>query len=358
MPQRQIAIPRPPTALTPVSAPAAVSAVIPAVFLATLLAALLAAPVPAGAEVRHAARDKVDRGVLATAPPGPRVPLDCTSALDTLDVAIGLADTLRDDTTGGVSVADGYGCDPPWNETGPEHVYRLEVSEEVELQATLGELAADLDLFLLTDCESDACAASANLELAARVSPGVYYLVVDGYAGAEGSYALAVTARAPDLPAEICEPNDFVKPIASAQNVVIEDADNLYGKPDRVRLFDCSPTLMPGGEVWYAITLPDSGAVSANVQELAPALDIALWLFDGCGDTASCLAFADAGRAGETEKLEWTNLTDATATVYLAVDCFRPPDSEFDGSYTLGLDLVGAERVSFSELKSLYRGAR
>ena len=328
-------------------------------FVGCLLAALVVIPADdaGAAPPRYVASDKTERAALPPPPGALRVPLNCDAALDTVTVALGLVDTLRSDTTGGPTQVPAYPC-APWDETGPEAVVRLEVTEELVVRATLSDLGeVDLDLFLLDACNSDACVAAANLELAARLLPGTYFLVVDGYQGAAGPFTLALASRYPGVPPEICDDTgfEFVSEVNEAQNGEVLDQNTLFGAINRLEIYDCSPVIERGGENWYAITLPDSGEVSVDFSDLAATLDLAVWLFDGCGLEAVCLAFADARPAGGAEQLEWQNLTGSSTTVYLAVDCFRAPADEFSGYYYLGLDLVATERTSFSDLKSRFR---
>jgi len=336
--------------------PAATLVVVAVLVLSCLLPAVLAPPAAASSLPRHAARDKDDHPQETPPVDLPRVALDCSSPDSTLAVTVASADTLSGDTTGGTSQAERYSC-VSWTESGPERMYRLDVSGDVELRASLSDLGAnDLDLFLLDACDTDACIAHANRELVAWLSTGTYYLMVDGYRGAQGSYTLALTGRYPGVPPEICEPGGTDETYVPTESGMIEHSGNLFGKPNRIQTYTCSEVLEAGGEFWYAITLPDSGSLSVDFTTVADSLDVALWLFDGCGTTAECLGFADDRVSGQPEQLEWENLTGGTATVYMAVDCFRPPSSEFNGDYTLGLDVVPTEQRSLSGIKALFRG--
>ena len=88
-----------------------------------------------------------------------------------------------------------YGC-TEWDESGPEDIYRVYVTDDY-LIAEIGELTADLDVFILADDPLGACAQScvafgdvfAVYEVPAA---GIYHVVVDGYAGEAGPYVLEV----------------------------------------------------------------------------------------------------------------------------------------------------------------------
>jgi hypothetical protein len=107
------------------------------------------------------------------------------------------------DTTGRASHIDDYDC-VGWYESGPEAVYSLNLPATFApytITATLGDLPVgeDLDVFLLsTDgCYAGSCAGvtsnpDGDTATATGVAGGTYYVVVDGYAGAAGSYTLNV----------------------------------------------------------------------------------------------------------------------------------------------------------------------
>lgn len=84
-------------------------------------------------------------------------------------------------------------CRPEWRESGPEAIYRLTLSDTNDLTATLfyDAVQRDLDLFLLTEPVPSTCAQGVDATLQANdLTPGNYYLVVDGYQGTAGSFTL------------------------------------------------------------------------------------------------------------------------------------------------------------------------
>ncbi len=93
-------------------------------------------------------------------------------------------------------------CRPDWLELGPEAIYHLRLDDDYEVNAQLyHDDAIDLDLFLLdgpapTDCLYAGDSTIDN----AMVTPGDYYLVVDGYQGSSGPYMLDVSCSVQQLP--------------------------------------------------------------------------------------------------------------------------------------------------------------
>jgi hypothetical protein len=110
------------------------------------------------------------------------------------------------DTTGSTSHHLTYSCEP-WagDESGPEVIYSLSLPDSVApytVTATLSDLGPnDLDVFILSPggCETGACATASSygdLEAPAiGVTGGTYYIAVDGYNGAAGSYTLSVACQ-------------------------------------------------------------------------------------------------------------------------------------------------------------------
>jgi hypothetical protein len=103
--------------------------------------------------------------------------------------------------------------------------------------------------------------------------------------------------------------------------------------------------------------MADSSDFTALVSDQL--FDAAIWLFDGCGPDALCLAFRDATAAGSPEELRFFNRTDARRTVYLAVDAIRPIPDLYSGDYRLRISctkavVVPISRTSWGTIKGLY----
>ena len=111
-------------------------------------------------------------------------------------VIVSCGATVAGDTRDGVALVDRYSCRPHWDESGPEQVYLLELSQPQEVTAVLSPNPppqADLDLFLLDGPDPAACLAAGESSLGFNVaSSGQYYLVVDGYMGEAGPYVLRI----------------------------------------------------------------------------------------------------------------------------------------------------------------------
>lgn len=291
----------------------------------------------------------------------------CDDPRQTLLLEPGLT-YIFDDTTSAASTIDAYACQPGWPETGPEHIYALNPTQDMILDAYLAGNVPDHDLVLLAACHTDSCLVQANTELSGALRGGrTYYLVVEGYQQAAGPYTLTLETRYPGLSPAICEPGGAIAiELADAGSYPL--SGNLYAAENLVSVYDCSPLAVRGGEAWYALhmapAVPGGGEsgygshvrVNVTASTSIQSLDLALWLFDGCGPDAACLAFADQRNAGGSETLTWQNLAPEPVTVYLAVDCLRAPNEELFGGYDLlFLATVAVERRSLTDVRNLFR---
>lgn len=261
--------------------------------------------------------------------------------VDTFSLAPGFADTIDGDTSGGTNAATTYAC-RAWTEAGPEQFHRLEVTETIVLQAVLLDTGGeDLDLILLSDCDTDACLAQANTGFSIGLDPGTYVLVVDGYLAEDvaGPYTLALAATWPGVPPQVCEAGGAL-PLPLAIGTV-DSTGTLFDHPNWISAYPpCSSLMYLAGEAWYQVSLPAATGgqtIRATLTASSPnaGLDLALWLFDGCGPDAACLDFADAGPGGTAETLILENAGDTERVVVLAVDALRAPSSAQDGTFTL-----------------------
>ena len=113
--------------------------------------------------------------------------LDCDSA-----TPINCGEIVNGTTKYGVNNVSTYGCNS-WNESGKEKVYMLQTTEPGTITATLSNETADLDIIILDACsESNCLAQGMNFASVANASAGMYFIVVDGYNGAEGNFTLSV----------------------------------------------------------------------------------------------------------------------------------------------------------------------
>ena len=110
------------------------------------------------------------------------------------------------DTTGGDSLWDSYGCSPGTDESGPEVVYRLELSQPAFVTAVVRDMTGDVDIdvHLLGSLDPDDCIDRGHWQASADLDAGTYYVVADTWVGGDGTeysgaYTLALSAWTPPL---------------------------------------------------------------------------------------------------------------------------------------------------------------
>jgi len=107
--------------------------------------------------------------------------------------------TYTSSTIGASDNFNAYAC-YAGDESGPDHLYVLTTSAPGGIVATLRDQGADLDAFILSAPQAAACLAYGDVSAVVDDVPaGVYYLVVDGFQGAAGTYTLSVTCPGPAL---------------------------------------------------------------------------------------------------------------------------------------------------------------
>jgi hypothetical protein len=116
-------------------------------------------------------------------------------------LSLGCGEMVSGDTSGFTNNISTYGCQSDWNESGPEVIYGFTLGGggTYEVTAQLSGMSADLDVFLLAagGCETGQCLTGTSsgdtTATASSVPAGTYYVAVDGYEGASGSYDLSLT---------------------------------------------------------------------------------------------------------------------------------------------------------------------
>ena len=108
-------------------------------------------------------------------------------------------DFYSNDDTGSTNVITGYSC-APYTYSGPEYVYTYVATANGEITVTLDDESAETDVLVLEDqglgCNPASCIAtglsSATFD---AVDGNTYYIVVDGFLGAAGTYSLDFTCE-------------------------------------------------------------------------------------------------------------------------------------------------------------------
>ena len=121
---------------------------------------------------------------------------------------------VSDANLGAASQINQYACRPDWLESGPERIYALSLAagEPVQLELIYPPQGPDLDIFLLSGALPSMCQAYGDRFLSHTTNTaGLYYLVVDGYQGAIGSFELNVACPDRPTPTPVATPTPGVR---------------------------------------------------------------------------------------------------------------------------------------------------
>jgi len=296
---------------------------------------------------------------------------------------------LISSTTGSAlatNAIDSYACSS-WDATGPEIAYSFTATESGPVHAALTDIEVDqdLDIYILEDlgegCASDACIAFADAEIDFDVVAGqTYFIVVDGYYGAVGSFVLELScgAVAPGDDDDSVPTGDDDDSLATVENcgdgidndgdgmidcgdadcaadpncsggvctasgtlvagTISSGANNGAGSTSVVSSYPCQPNWdESGSEFAYHYVAAQDGYATVNLVEVAdefieflfgPLDDLDVFVLDGTGacDPSACIVGGDT-------TVSW-NVTVGSSW-YIVVDGFQGDSSPYDLSLSV-----------------------
>jgi cysteine-rich repeat protein len=136
---------------------------------------------------------------------------------------------------GATDAIDLYEACVPWDESGPEYAYTFVATSTSNVTLRLQGTTADLDLFVLADsgdtCDETNCVAAGDFAVSFTTVPGrLYYVVVDGYLGADGPYSVSMTCGSCGDglldPAEQCDDGNMASGDGCSSACVLEGCGN------------------------------------------------------------------------------------------------------------------------------------
>ncbi len=277
--------------------------------------------------------------------------LDCSSAIE---VELGVLYTM--DNGDGNSNVGGYVDCWPWEMTGPELVFHVIFPDR--WQITLTQMDADVDGIILTDCDEAACFYAWDYQYVWTNSdePGEYWVVIDGWNGQSGEFAIIFEELGPQGPA--CDSLHQLFPYESGDIIPpgsYEISGNNCGASNTLYEF-CGEFL--GLDDWWEINLLPGGMVEADATILYG--DCGLCLVEVCDNPteSNCLAWVNDNGDGIAEMLSYTNTTQEVKTIFLVVDNVTDEMDACDGLYSGNIHLEGeavpANSVSWGKVKTLF----
>jgi len=216
------------------------------------------------------------------------------------------------------------------NASGPEDVYTLIVTARAVIIAdTIGSRTAH-DTILsvrrtcndaMTDlaCDDDGGGRATTSRLRALLEPGTYSLLVDGYSGAMGPYALAVRGAAAATNAVCAAPTTLaLGATLSAQSTA---GAGLVSS-------ECSTAA--GGQLFYMVTVPANSAVTVRATPAAMSgLRPVLRVKDTCAAT-TCVATGTATAANMPGSVVLSNASAMARTYVVSAADYGTADGAFD----------------------------
>jgi len=234
--------------------------------------------------------------------------LNCSAA-----PGVSCAGRYQGDTRGAPSNVTYYSC-KGWRESGPETVYILTTETTGDIVATLDGLSEDLDVFILSACDSMSCLAYGdNTAKYPDAPPGTYYIVVDGYKGASGSFTLSVRCG---------KGLDCTTAIPASCGGSYQG--NTTGANANVTYYKCCSWEESGPEEVYALTTETAGHITATLSGIEAGVDLDVFLLPAC-DESSALAYGDHSASYSLAP---------PGTYYIVVDGYK----RSSGSYILNVD--------------------
>ncbi len=141
------------------------------------------------------------------------------------------------DTTGFYDQYRQYSCYPYALESGPDVVYAF-TTEAGTIKVALEAFSGDLDLFLCDGPNRNDCVAKSTYgymeEIEYPAAPGTYYLVVDGFQGAQSDYRLEIAFAAATR--RILQSGDYDGD-GTAEIAVFRPADGLWSVRELTRAY-------------------------------------------------------------------------------------------------------------------------
>jgi len=269
-------------------------------------------------------------------------------------------------TADGFNDLDDYSC-TELSEPGPDLAYAWvnEGDTALAVTATLTDLEADLDLFLLlNECDVAACvghsATQGDESATAIVGPGEQlFVTIDGFLGAEGGFALLLQAEPVELDCDDaidddgdsltdCADGDCLLDAACIQTCEAEgaiDCGDLItatteGADDAIQVYETYATNFTGPERVYAFT---DGAAGTEVEVALGAAPVdleVLVLSETCSSDAAVLegptsaVFAPSPAVSYFVIVDGRNGTSGSFELSLTcreVGCFDDIDNDSDG---------------------------
>ncbi|MFM2392594.1 MAG: hypothetical protein RLZZ546_571, partial [Bacteroidota bacterium] len=220
-----------------------------------------------------------------------------------------------------------YCNDNDANYTGREKIYKFNITSNQIAQFTLSNTTADLDMFLTNACAPQSCISysyqSGNNTtefISAALSPGTYFIIIDGYAGASSSFQLSFNCVSSNGQLDC----STAQAISCGQTLNSSNSDGVNNVVGPYCGQYCNFT---GKEKIYSFTVTHTGVYSIKLTGLTADLD--MFLMSAC-NRASCTALS-GNAANGSETITKTLVPD---TYYIVIDGYKGASSNYSLNLT------------------------
>lgn len=258
---------------------------------------------------------------------------------------IACGQTINDDniTNCQNTISGGYCGSNDYKYSGREKLYKFEVSQEQTVRIELSGLTSDLDMFLLRSCSPQDCISKStgpgtqNYELiSTTLSPGTYYIAIDGWGGAASSYSLELTCSNSigELDCMTTIPLNCGESISGVTSSGVNNNDGPY----------CNQYCnYSGPEQIFEFTVDVKSEVSIVASDLSA--DVDMFLLNAC-DRKNCIGLS--GKAGaNTESIAKTL---DPGTYFVVLDGYQDAIS----TYKMSLHCTPLETIDCSTAITTY----
>ena len=234
-------------------------------------------------------------------------------------------------------------------------IYSLTLAVEQIVTVTISGMTADLDVFMLSACDENACIAYGNATFTTDcLAAGTYYIVVDGYNGAVSTFDLEVTCT--DCPVtpdnDTCDEAIDLCAVADGAGAFNLLYTTIGAASDYSLVYpSCTGFSVSGNDIVYVVCLEAGGTL--DVTQTGD-VDMAMFLMTDCADPQnSCVIGSDNCCTGADEYINYTSV--AGGTYYLVVAGYSlDPTGTLYGTVT-GCCATDTESNTWGEMKALFR---
>ena len=258
-------------------------------------------------------------------------------------IPIACGETKTGDNANGAYNANTYSCFSNLVD-GPEVVYQFVNPVSQNVLITLTGLQSDLELLVLHPCDRNNCIAysdrtgnSPEAVFLEDLTPGTYFIVVEGYLGSSSTYGLTLQCGAPGNGGLNCANATQINCGQQVQGTTV-------GGSDQIVQWSCSTAYTSGKERIYSFVSAEEKFAFASLTGLTSDLDI--FVLEACNPN-NCIASSNKSGTeneavvffappGKLFYIVVDGYYDAEGSFSLSIPCVDPCEDPEDCPYEIG----------------------